>query len=186
MSFRSNDREIAAVSAPSTAIAIVALAVAAVLQATVLHALAIRNAVPSLVVIVVVLYALRVGTKRGLLIGALGGLFEDALSGGTGGSWTLSTALIAVVAGAASRFFFSDSTPALIIAVTLGSLLRSAFFWATMSFGGYPAGLASAHLHTAILQALYTTVVAVPVVLFLDRSKERPVKRIPLRDFRST
>jgi rod shape-determining protein MreD len=186
LSFRSNDREIAAVGAPSIAIAIGALALAAILQATVVHALAIRNAVPSLVIIVVVLYALRVGTKRGLLIGALGGLFEDALTGGTGGGWTLSTALVAVVAGAASRFFFSDSTPALIIAVALGSLLRSAFFWTIMKFGGYPSGLASAHLHTAILQALYTTLVAIPIILFLDRSKERPVKRIPLRDFRST
>jgi hypothetical protein len=35
------------------------------------------------------------------------------------------------------------------------------------------------------LQALYTAVVATPIVLFLARSKERPVKRIPLRDFRS-
>lgn len=166
--------------------AVGALALAAILQATLLHAVAIRNAVPSLVVIVVVLYALRVGTKRGLLIGALGGLFEDALTGGTGGSWTFSTALVAVVAGAASRFFFADSAPALIIAVALGSLLRNAFFWAIMSLGGYPAGFASTHLHTALLQALYTTVVAIPVILFFDRTKERPVKRFPLRDFRST
>ena len=184
MSFRSNDREIAAVSAPSIAIAVGLLALAAVLQATVLHALAIRNATPSLILVVVVLYALQVGTKRGLLIGVLGGLFEDALTGGTGGSWTLSTALVAIVAGAMSRFFFSDSPPALMIAVALGSLLHSAFFWSIMSLGGYPSGLAVAHLHTAILQAIYTTVVATPVIFFVGRNKERPVKRIPLRDFR--
>jgi rod shape-determining protein MreD len=185
LSFRSNDREIAAVSAPSIVIAIVWLAVAAILQSTILHELAIRNAVPSLVLIVVVLYALRVGTKRGLLIGAIGGLLEDALTGGTGGSWTVATALLAVVAGAMSRFFFSDSAPALIIAVVLGSLLRSAFFWITMSLGGYPSGLASSHLHTAVLQALYTAVVATPIIMFLTRGSERPVKRIPLRDFRA-
>lgn len=184
MSFRSNEREIAAVSAPSIAFAIGWLALAAVLQSTLLHAFAIRNAIPSLTIIVVILYALRVGTKRGLLIGAIGGLFEDALSGGTGGSWTISTALVAIVSGAMSRFFFSDSVPALIIAVALGSLLRNAFFWAIMSLGGYPSGLAATHLHTAILQALYTTIVATPIILYLDRSKERPVKRIPLRDFR--
>jgi rod shape-determining protein MreD len=185
LSFRSNDREIAAVSAPSIAFAVVALALAAIVQATVVHVFTVRNATPSLVLIVVVLYALRVGTKRGLLIGTLGGLFEDALTGGTGGSWTVSTALVALVAGAMSRFFFSDAPQALIIAVALGSLLRSAFFWTIMAFGGYPSGLGTAHLHTAILQALYTTLVATPIILFLGRSKERPVRRIKLRDFRT-
>jgi len=186
LSFRSNDREIAAASAPSIALAVGVVALAAILQATLLHVAVIRNATPSLVLIVVVLYALRVGAERGLLIGALGGLFEDALTGGTGGSWTLATAMVAIVAGAMSRFFFSDAPQALIIAVALGSLLRSAFFWSIMSLGGYPSGLAATHLHTAILQALYTTLVAIPIILFLARSKERPVRRIKLRDFRST
>jgi rod shape-determining protein MreD len=185
LSFRSNDREIAAVSAPSIAFAIAALLAAAVLQATLLHIIAIRNAAPSFVLIVVVLYAMRVGTKRGLLIGALGGLFEDALTGGTGGSWTVSTAMVALVAGGMSRFFFSDAPQALIIAVALGSLLRSAFFWTIMGLGGYPSGLGTTHLHGAILEALYTTLVATPVILFLGRSRERPVRRIKLRDFRA-
>lgn len=185
MSYRSNDREIAAVSAPSIVIAILWLFLAAVAQSTVLHAFAIRNAVPSFVLIVVVLYALRVGILRGLLIGTIGGLFEDALSGGTGGAWTISTALLALVAGWTSRFFFSDAPPALIIAVALGSLLRSAFFWSIMSFGGYPPGLGGTHLHLAIVQAIYAAIAATPIVLLLERGRERPVKRVPLRDFRA-
>jgi rod shape-determining protein MreD len=186
LSFRSSDREVAAASAPSVFVTVVALAVATVLQATVLHVLMIRGAVPSLVVIIVVLYALRVGTKRALLVGALGGLFEDTLTGGTGGSFTIATALVAIVAGTTTRFFFSDSPPALATAIALGSLLRSASFWITMSLGGYPSGLAVTHMHTALVQALYTTLVAIPLILYLDRNRERPVQRVKLRDFRAT
>lgn len=169
---------------PSLAAAVGWLVVAALAQATFLHAFAIRGAVPSPIVVVVVLYALRLDLKRGLAIGALGGLLEDALSGGTGGAWTLATALVAVSATAASRFVFSDSPAAIVAAIAVGALLRSALFWIFMGLGGYPHGLALAHLHNAIASAVYTSLIGAVAVLILDRRRERPVHRYPMRDFR--
>lgn len=182
-SYRSSAGEIA-VNVPSLAATIGWLVVAAIAQTTFLHPLAIRGAVPSPIVVVVVLYALRVELRRGLMVGALGGLLEDALGGGTGGAWTLATTLVALAASLASSFVFSDSPPALVAAIAVGALLRSGFFWIFMGLGGYPNGMAVAHLHTAIISALYTALIGTIAVLIIDRRRERPVHRYPLRDFR--
>lgn len=184
MSYRNSPHPLTLANVPSLAATLAWLVGAALVQATVGHALAIRGAVPSLVLIVVVFAAVRLGTKRALLIGIFGGLLEDALTAGTIGAWTIATGLTALAIGSLARVLFSDAPPAFICAVVFGSLLRSALFWAWMSLNGYPPGLAGTHAHLALTEALYTGALATGVAIWLERKRERPIQRFPVRDFR--
>ena len=68
-----------------------------VAQATIVHYFAVRDVVPSLVLVVVVWYAIRVDAQRAALYGLAAGLCEDVLAAQSGGAWTISMTLVAVL-----------------------------------------------------------------------------------------
>ncbi len=121
--------------------------------------IAFRGAVPSLVTIAVVLYASRVGARRGAMLALPAGLLEDIFAG-TGGGWTISTTIVALLVGGFSRRMFADG--AFVPAVLCGAavLVRDTIFWVVMRLEGFPAGFATAHAHTALWRALLTAAVA--------------------------
>jgi rod shape-determining protein MreD len=145
------------------------LAAALVAQSTVLHALAIHNVVPSVVLVVVVWYAIRVDAPRAALFGLFAGLFEDVLSPQSGGAWTISTTLVAVLAGMLSRGFFADSLPLVCTIVAFATLVRSLLFWTVMGFEGYPPGLGAMHFREALLQAVMNVAVMLVAMLVVRR-----------------
>lgn len=145
------------------------LAAALVAQSTVLHALAIRDVVPSVVLVVVVWYAIRVDAPRAALFGLIAGLCEDVLSPQSGGAWTISTTLVAVLAGMLSRGFFADSLPLVCTIVAFATLVRSLLFWTVMAFEGYPQGLGGIHFHEALLQAVMNVLVMLVAMLVVRR-----------------
>lgn len=145
------------------------LAAALVVQTTVVHALAVRNVVPSFVLVVVVWYAMRVDARRAMLYGLIAGVCEDALAPGTGASWTLSTGASALVASLLTRGFFPDSIP-LVAAITVAAtLLRALIFWIVMALFGYPAGLSGMHFHEALFAAVLNVAVIVVTMLIVRR-----------------
>jgi rod shape-determining protein MreD len=128
-------------------------------QTTVIPLLAFRGAVPSLVTIAVVLYASRAGARRGAMLALPAGLLEDIFAG-TGGGWTLSTTIVALLTGAISRRMFAEGAvvPALLCGFAV--LVRDLVFWTVMRIEGFPPGFATAHAHTALWRALLTALVA--------------------------
>ncbi|HLY03454.1 MAG TPA: rod shape-determining protein MreD [Candidatus Cybelea sp.] len=167
-SFRSKPHE-APFAGPPWYAAAAWLAVAIVAQATLVHALAIRNAVPSFVLVVVVWYAIRVDARRAAVYGLIAGLCEDALSAGTGAAWMIATCSSAVVASMLSRGFFSDSIPLVSAVTVLATLLRALIFWTAMALGGYPAGLGAMHLREALLEALLNGAIVIVAMLAVRR-----------------
>lgn len=154
---------------PSWYVAAAWLFAAVAAQATIVHALAIRNVVPSLVLAVVVWYAIRVDARRAAVYGLIAGLCEDVLSPGTGAAWMLSTGMSAVAASLLSRGFFADSIP-LVTGITLVStLLRALLFWVVMALMGYPAGLGAMHLHEALLEGVLNAAVVVFAMIVIRR-----------------
>ena len=145
------------------------LAAALIAQSTVLHAIAIRNVVPSVVLVVVVWYAIRVDAPRAALFGLAAGLCEDILSPQSGGAWTISTTLVAVLAGMLSRGFFADSLPLVCTIVAFATLVRSLLFWTVMGFQGYPPGLGAMHFREALLQAVMNVAVMLVAMLVVRR-----------------
>jgi len=155
-------------------------ALLALAQTTIVPLLAIRGSVPSLVTIAVVLYAVRVGARRGALLAIPAGLLEDIFAG-TGGGWTLSTTIVALLVGGLTRRIAADGAFARAVLCAIAVLVRDAIFWAIMALQGYPRGFAGAHLHAALLQAAYTACVALVWLVARDRivGDKTTVERYP-------
>ncbi|MDQ6826884.1 MAG: rod shape-determining protein MreD [Candidatus Eremiobacteraeota bacterium] len=149
------------------------LAVALLAQSTTLHYLTLRNAELSPVLVVVVWYAISTDVRRAAIFGLCAGFVEDALSGGTGGSWTLATSLTAICTAMLSSGFFSDSIPLLSAIVVVATLMRNAIFWFVMLLQGYPPGLGSQHLHQTLWQAALNATLLVAIMLLSRYSTNR-------------
>src|ERR1700738_5013741 len=128
-------------------------------QTAVVPLLAFRAAWPPLVTIAVVLYASRAGARRGALLALPAGLLEDIFAG-TGGGWTISTTIVAILAGGFSRRLFAGgaSVPARLCGAAV--LLRDLIFWSVMRIEGFPPGFATAHAHTSLWRAAMTAAIA--------------------------
>jgi rod shape-determining protein MreD len=167
-SFRSKPH-VAPFVGPAWYVAAAWLAGAVTVQATVVHYLAIRNVVPSLVLVVVVWYAIRVDTRRAALYGLVAGFCEDALSAQTGAAWTISTSVSALLASRLSRGFFADSIPLATGITIVVTLLRALLFWIVMALFGYPPGLGAMHFHEALLQSVLDAGVILAAMLVARR-----------------
>ncbi len=154
---------------PPWYVAAVWLIVAVVAQATVVHFLAIRGVVPSLVLVVVLWYSIRVDVRRAALYGLAAGLCEDVLAGGTGAAWTISTIVTAALASVSSRGFFADSIPLAAAFTAIATLVRALLFWTMMSFEGYPPGLGAMHLREALFAAVLNVAVMIAAILIARR-----------------
>jgi len=141
-----------------------------------LHFFTVRGATVSAVLIVVVWYAIHADARRAAIFGLAAGLFEDVLDTGTGGAWTLSTTLTAILAGVISRGFFADSMPLVAGVVVFATLLRTFLFWLVMAGEGYPTGLGWMHFHGALLQAALNAVFIV-IIMLIGRYRETPQYR---------
>jgi rod shape-determining protein MreD len=145
------------------------LALALVAQTTLVHYLTVRGVVPSLVLLVVIWYAIRADVRRATLYGLAAGLAEDAVAMQTGAAWTISTAATAALASVMSRGFFADSIPLVTVTTVIVTLMRALLFWVVMALTGYPSGLAVLHFHEALWQALLNVVVMIAAMLVARR-----------------
>ena len=142
-------------------------------QATVVHYIAIRGVVPSLVLVVVVWYAIRVDVRRAALYGLAAGLCEDVLAAQTGAAWTISTLAASVMVSVLSRGFFADSIPLAAAVTVIATLVRALLFWTIMWFEGYPPGLGTMHLREALLAAALNVAIMIAAMLTARRFVER-------------
>jgi rod shape-determining protein MreD len=166
--FRSNYRSIEIVAGPSFWRGVGCVVLGLFVQTAFAPLLIVRGGIPSFVTIAVVLYALRLGARRGAVLGLVAGVLTDAVAG-TGGAWTLAYTLLALLCGAVSRGFFADGIvlPALFVGVAV--VVRSALFWIIMSAEGYPRGFGLTHLHAALESGALTAVYAFVYLIFRAR-----------------
>ena len=177
---RSSFRSIEVVSGPALASTVGLTILAVFVQTTFSRFVTFQGTVPSFVTIAVVLYAAKLGARRGAILGIIAGLLEDSFAG-TGGAWTIATTVTALAVGAISRTFFSDGFAMLGALVALAILLRDALFWVVMSSEGYPRGFAEAHLHAALWQAGMTGLCALLYLVMRSRfvADRTAVERYP-------
>lgn len=138
-----------------------------------MHFTIVRNVEPSLVLVAVVFYAIRVDIVRAAAYGLAAGALEDVLATGTGAAFTISTMLAAMSAQAISRGFFADSLPLVMVITIVATLVRQLLFWITWSFEGYPSGLGVMHFHEAIAKAVLNALLMAFVMLVVRRFGER-------------
>ena len=140
------------------------LFVAGFLQATLVHYIAFRGAVPSLIFLVVATYALRSGTAGAIMLGAVGGLLDDALAGNSGAAWTIATTISALAISGAARLLFAESPSIFAVLIVVAALLREGLYWAVISLEGFPVGLGMHFTKIAIASAVYTALIALGVI----------------------
>lgn len=162
-------RRFAPYAGPQWHIVALVLVAAVLVQATLLHFVAIRGATPSLVLVAVVWFAIRVDVRKAAIYGLFAGICEDVLAAGTGGAWTISTTATAMLTSVLSRGFFADSIPIVAAVTAIATLVRATIFWTVMSLEGYPGGLAGMHFHEALWQALLDVVVMIGAMLIARR-----------------
>jgi rod shape-determining protein MreD len=152
------------------------LALALFVQTAFAPWLTIHGAMPSFATIAVVLYALRVGARDALLLGAIAGVITDVLCG-TGGAWTVAYLAVAAGSGTVRARFFADGVvmPSMLVAAAI--LVRNALFWIVMTAEGYPRGYGTRHLHQAIEQAVLTAI-ATAVIQMLRARFVNPDDRV--------
>ncbi|HEY1728499.1 MAG TPA: rod shape-determining protein MreD [Candidatus Baltobacteraceae bacterium] len=165
LSFRNSAAQAHAVRVPThwRAAAIWLLA-AGFFQATLVHYIAFRGVVPSLIFLVVATYALRAGAAGAIILGAAGGLLEDALCGNTGAAWTIATTISALAISGAARLTFAESPSIFAAMVVVAALVREGLYWAVLSLEGFQVGLGMHYTKIAIASALYTAVIAMIVI----------------------
>jgi rod shape-determining protein MreD len=138
-----------------------------------MHYVSVRGAEPSLVLVAVVWYAIRVNSARAAAYGLIAGLLEDVLATQTGGAYTISTTLIAMLVSVASRGFFADSFTLVATITVVATLVERLVFWVVMAAQGYPRGLATVHLHEALWQSLLNGVLMIAVMAVVRRFDDR-------------
>lgn len=168
MSLSRNNLQIARAVAPTWWVCALWLIAATIAQVTIVHYLRIRAVEPSLILVAVIWYAIRVDSRSAGLFGLGAGLLEDVVSATTGGAWTFSTTIAAIVASLISRGFFADSIPLVAMITLITTLIRALIFWIIMGYQGYPSGLGMQHFHEAILQAIYNAL-AMTIVMIVAR-----------------
>ena len=179
-SFRSKYRSIEVVAGPALWPTIGWIALAVFAQTTLGALLSFRHVIPALVMIPLVLYAVRVGARRGAIAGCIAGLLDDIFGGG-GGNWTIATTLAALGVGTLGRTFFSDGFVMQGFLIVLAVVARDLLFWTLERFEGFPHGLGTMHLHAALVQGLLTGIIAVVYLVargrfFVDRTS---IERYP-------
>ena len=173
--FRNKFRSIEIVNGPAFWRSAGCVALGLFVQTVFAPLLVVREGIPSFVTIAVVLYALRLGARRGAVLGLIAGVLTDAVAG-TGGAWTLAYTVLALLCGAVSRGFFADGValPALFVGVAV--IVRSGLFWVIMSAEGYPRGFGTVHLHGALESGALTAVYAFVYLLFRARFGGEPTR----------
>ncbi len=165
---RSSFRSIEVVTGPALLPTVGFAVLALFVQTMFAQFMTFRGGSPSFVTIAVVLYAVKVGARRGALFGIIAGVLEDSFAG-TGGAWTIATTATALTVGGITRTFFSDGFLMPGVLVALAVLLRDAVFWGVMSLEGYPPGFSVPHSHAALWQAVMTGLCATVYLLVRTR-----------------
>lgn len=100
------------------------LGLMALLQTTLVPALQVFNAVPNLVLLVVVGYTMEYGTPRGLIWAFIGGLWLDLLSGTPLGTSAIALLIVVSVIGLISVGLFRGH----VVILALGGLLAGVLY----------------------------------------------------------
>lgn len=158
-----------------TAVVLIALAAALVLQTT-LSGLMVGGAIVVNLVLVAVLYlALAYGAITGMLAGTIGGLVQDALGGGIVGIGGMSKTIVGFVVGVlGAQFNLSTTVPRMVMFVAATFVHEVIFEGLHALIGGRPFGL---QYSAAMIQALVNGLVGVTAFLIVERGPDAMQRR---------
>ena len=158
-----------------TAVALLAIGVALVLQTTLSGLMVGGTIAVNLVLVAVVYLALAYGAVSGMLAGTIGGLAQDALAGGIVGIGGMSKTIVGFVVGVlGAQFNLSSTVPRLVIFVAATFVHEVMFEGLHAMIGGRPFGL---QYSATMVQALVNGLVGVTAFLLVERGPEAMQRR---------
>lgn len=158
-----------------TAVVLLALAVALVLQTTLSGMMLGGTIAVNLVLVAVIYLALAYGAVSGLLAGTIGGLAQDALGGGIVGIGGMSKTIIGFAVGVlGAQFNLSTTVPRLVMFAAASFVHELIFEGLHALIGGRPFAL---RYSPALIQALVNALVGVTVFLLAERGPDAMQRR---------
>jgi rod shape-determining protein MreD len=158
-----------------TAVVIMAIAAALVLQTALAGLMVGRPIAVNLVLVAVVYLALTYGAVTGMLAGTIGGLAQDALAGGIVGIGGMTKTIVGFAVGVlGAQFNLSTTVPRLVMFVAATFVHEMMFAGLHALVGGRPFALVYS---TALVQALVNGLVGVTVFLIIERGPDAMQRR---------
>jgi rod shape-determining protein MreD len=159
----------------------VALAVAAVLQASLAPHMTIMGVTPNFLLLVVVTLAMVEGATPGAVAGFIAGLVFDLLSSGPIGPGALVFTIVGYLAGTLAFNMFSESWVMPVTVVGLASLAFGLLYGGLLAFMGTEQDVLGIILRLAVPEAVYDTLLALLVFPWLARFLRRESEMTELR-----
>ncbi len=144
---------------------------AGLVQLTWAHGLSVLGVFPNFVLVIAVALTWTAGMRAGLACACAGGLFLDLAAPGPLGPHALALLSAAYVAGLWARDVDRSSFMQPALAAGLATLVYSAVLVGCDDTLGLAMPAAGAGVQLAALAALYNTVLALPVMLAIQRSR---------------
>jgi rod shape-determining protein MreD len=143
------------------------------LQSTLFRAFSINNAIPDMVLVLVIFYALLNGDRKGTVYGMMCGLLEDIYIGRFIGINSISKGITAYIVGRLGENVFKDNLIIGVIGVIGGTLLNSGllFILSLTSFEVF--NLDHSIFIDIIYQGIYNTLIAIPMYVWYYHSSNR-------------
>jgi rod shape-determining protein MreD len=158
-----------------TAVVIMAIATALVLQTALAGLMVGRPIAVNLVLVAVVYIALAYGAVTGMLAGTIGGLAQDALAGGIVGIGGMTKTIVGFVVGVlGAQFNLSTTVPRLVMFVAATFVHEMMFAGLHALVGGRPFAWSYS---AALVQALVNGLVGVTVFLIIERGPDAMQRR---------
>ncbi|HUR34029.1 MAG TPA: rod shape-determining protein MreD [Vicinamibacterales bacterium] len=158
-----------------TAVVLLALAAALVLQTTLSGMMVGGTVAVNLVLVAVVYLALAYGAVTGMLAGTIGGLTQDALAGGIVGIGGMTKTIVGFAVGVlGSQFNLSSTVPRLVMFVAATFVHEVMFEGLHAMIGGRPFAL---QWSATLIEALVNGLIGVIVFLLVERGPEAVQRR---------
>lgn len=142
-----------------TAVSVLALIVAALLQAGLVPWLSVGGAVPNLLLVVVVAFSLVEGSQRGSAAGFAAGLLFDLLGTGPIGPMALVMTLVGYTAGALHEHMFAEGWLQPFIVLAIAAFATELLYGAALRTIGVTESFWTAFTAVLLPSALYNVVV---------------------------
>lgn len=145
------------------------LGIVAIIQSVLGPRLVLFQVKPDLMLLVVLAWTLMFGSRNGVVIGFIGGVWLDLLSGGVFGASSLGLILASLVTGIGQNLLYRTNLLVPILATLGGTLIYSLTYLFVLQLAGQPLFSSSILYRLVIPAAIYNTVLMLLFTPFLNR-----------------
>ncbi|CFX80796.1 Cell shape-determining protein MreD [Syntrophomonas zehnderi OL-4] len=143
------------------------------LQSTFFNSYSIKGAVPDIVLVFVIFYALLNGGRKGAYYGLCCGLLEDLFIGRFIGINAIAKAITAYVIGILQGRVFEENVIVGIIGVILGSIINAGLLLVLVLLNFSAFNVNELLFMDMLYQTLYNALVAAPIYIWFYQSSRR-------------